>query len=214
MTKRFQLNEYYRCQAPDNKFFTILVINRTESTVTYICEEKPENGARTQVVKMIREPLLSEGFVVVPAYDTESVVVHEENGTEYSVLATEFDKEERRKRQLMLSKWHIYNMVDNSKEMFELVNILEAHGESPESLQEFVASKEDVFCGFVWIDLPDNEYEVSKLLFDHNRFYQTKEALLSACCLEKEDTDMTLAEFLAGEDIYKTSGGYVRILHD
>ena len=215
MKKVFKEYCNYRCPAPTGSGYNILtVISRTEESVVYICIEHPELGAQKGEILLVNEPL-SEGFNVIPAYKTEAIIPWtDENGSQCYCYATDYSEEEYEAEiNRYLTDWKECGIVDKEGDMKKLVNILQAHGETMDSLKEFIASKEEVFCGFVWIDLPETEREVAELLFDHNLFYSTREELFKACCKDKQDTDMSLKEFLDGEDIRKTAPGYVRVLH-
>ena len=209
MKKSFQKGKCYDFPTPSG-YRCITVIKREGNKIFYtvLGEEISE-----QSVSLIREPSRTTGFTAIPGYFTEVVPAMVLNGETIYCYATTFDEKECWERNRIFQNWEQYKLVNRASEMISLVNILEAHDESLDSLLEFVDSDETHFCGLDWSKIPEGKQKPAKTLFNYNIFYHSKDDYVAACMREYHATDMTLNEFIAGEDMRETFNGFVRVLH-
>lgn len=112
-----------------------------------------------------------------------------------------------KQKQYILKNWKKYDIVDSEEEMVKLLNILEAHNENLDTFHMATSG----FCGIYGEFLHDRD--TAQTLFNFNCFYNNEEEMRKNCAEYVEGEDMTLDEFLEGEDIRKTSDGIVRVLY-
>lgn len=115
-------------------------------------------------------------------------------------------------KQYILEHWSEYDMVDSREEMLALLNILEAHGESLDSLHDVTFGNTDRVCSILFNSTPETDREVVEGIREHNVFYATHDALMEAMKELAEDCGGSVEETLEGEDVRQTSDGYVRVL--
>lgn len=113
----------------------------------------------------------------------------------------------------ILSNWNSYNLVDSEEEMQKVLNILEAHGESLNSLHDVSFNGRGLFCEILFNSNPESDREVVSTLYEYNVFYPTLEQMQADLKELAEDCSIPLEELMGDEDIRKTSDGYVRVLH-
>jgi len=126
---------------------------------------------------------------------------------------TVFEDEAKWERIYIMRDWDKYNLVNKASDMLSLLNVLEAYNESLYTLLAFIENNESVFCGMVWSNNPDGKQKAAELILSHNIFYNSQDDFLTACMREHFATGMSLNDFIAREDVRKTSCGYVRVLH-
>ena len=107
----------------------------------------------------------------------------------------------------ILRNWKAYDIVDTKEEMIKLLNILEAHGENLDTFHKATSG----FCG-IYGEFA-NDRDTVKTLFEFDCFYKDREEMHRICQEEAKSNDMTLEEYLDGEDIRETSDGLVRVLY-
>lgn len=109
-----------------------------------------------------------------------------------------------------LANWEKYNLVNSHEEMVKLLNILEAHGESIETLHE----AENEFCGISRNGGNfENDKDTVRALYEFNEFYADKEEFYEIMIILAEDAGLSVSEFMEDEDIRETADGIVRVLH-
>lgn len=112
-----------------------------------------------------------------------------------------------KQRLYILSHWQDYDLVDSRGEMIKLLNVLEVHGETLDSLHNSTGE----FCG-IYMDYVDDR-SVVKALFEHNLFFATRYELERYCSDNARCCDITLDEYIALEDIRYSSDGIIVVLH-
>lgn len=123
-----------------------------------------------------------------------------------------FEDKDTWERIYIMRDWDKYKLVKRASDMLSLLNVLEAYNESLYTLLQFIKNNETVFCGIDWSGNPDGKQKAAELILSHNIFYNSQYDFVTACMREHFATGMSLNEFIAREDIRKTSNGYVRVL--
>ena len=223
MKKTFRVGQSYRCEAPcsdnKNKSYGMKVVSRTENTVSFVYDELTASALHVNSDEVITKniitnhqeiaedifPLLDIAEEIVVAYDTDNAYV------EY-FHATELDENAIKRRKYILSNWKAYGIAESEEEMKKILNILEAHDETLDSMHDASMGNRDECCG-IFFEPGEDDRTVVKVLYDFNIFYPSLEEMRKAYEELTEDTDETVAEFVESEDIRKTTDGYVRVLH-
>lgn len=115
-------------------------------------------------------------------------------------------------KEYILDHWQQYNIVDSREEMFSLLNILEAHNETLDSMHDVYMGNTEFCCSIFYNMGVSSDRETVKAIFDHNVFYTSYDAMIQAYKEAAEEEETTLEEYMEFEDIRQTSNGYVRVL--
>ena len=107
----------------------------------------------------------------------------------------------------ILQNWDRYKITDTKKDMIALLNILEANGESIDSLHRAVLNRANRYCG-VYASC-ESDRELAYILFDHYSFF-SDDAMLYDYLNENADCNgITVTEQKELEEITNTRDGYV-----
>lgn len=100
-----------------------------------------------------------------------------------------------------------YNLVDTKEDMIALLNILEAHKETLDSLH----NAEDSFCSIYgnW----KSDRDVVNALFEYNAFYTSEKEFFQTMEENAKDNQETFEEYIQNIDYRITTNGIVNILH-
>lgn len=134
----------------------------------------------------------------------ESVI----DGSGLKVLMSEHTNE----KEYFLSQWKRIDFITSKEELLALLNILEKHGETYDTMNDAFASGKKEFCGIDISNPSKRDFVLN--LFELNIFYETEEEINEDLSELAQEAGMTLEEFRKDEDIEKTSDGFVRTLHD
>ena len=124
-------------------------------------------------------------------------------------------------RNYILEHWNEYNLTDTRAEFIALLNILDAHGETIDSLHAVALNGEDLFCG-IYHGF-ENDRDTVSTLFEYNQFIadaweiqdiiETRLAdYTDAYGKEEADTEikaMYCDDIYCDELITRTTDGYV-----
>ena len=128
-----------------------------------------------------------------------------------------------KQKEYILKHYKKYNLINSKlkpmnskKDMIKLLNILEAHDKTLDDLHDTQFNGYTEFCGIVGTF--KNDYDTCKALYDFNVFFESLEELHKFAEEQiegtyNEDEQMSVEEYLADEDIRKTSDGYVLVLY-
>lgn len=119
----------------------------------------------------------------------------------------------KKMKEYILSNWKSYNVVDSREEMVKLLNILEAHNETLDSLHDVIFNNHEFFCGIYFNSGPKTDRDVVKTLYAYNCFYNDRQQMENEVKEIADDCEMSVEEFLKTEDIRTTSDGLVRVLY-
>jgi hypothetical protein len=86
----------------------------------------------------------------------------------------------------ILENWDKYNLVNTKEDMLALLNILEAHKETLDSLHDVIMGNSQWVCSIFFYPIPATDKEVVNGIMMHNSFYKTKDALME---IEKENAE-------------------------
>lgn len=86
----------------------------------------------------------------------------------------------------MLKHWKEYNLTDTKEDFIALLNILEAHGETIDSLHHAVFNCYDFFCDYWFCDV-QNDRDAVEVIFNFNRFIDNVEDLKEFLYEELQD---------------------------
>lgn len=123
----------------------------------------------------------------------------------------------------IIKNYKKYNMsaVKNEEEMKMLLNILEAHGETLESMHDFVCDEENsMFCNIFFERCEYGKYieitmdAVAEAIFISNSFYETKEKYLETMetfSYTREEAEERLRAELKNGEIKETRNGFVYV---
>ena len=75
----------------------------------------------------------------------------------------------------LMKNWYRYNLTDTNEEFLDLLNILQACGESIETLHETVFNGGDEFCDIVHSGPWESDRQVVDALFEYCAFYKDKD---------------------------------------
>lgn len=103
------------------------------------------------------------------------------------------------------SQYARYGLTDTAEEMISLLNILEAHGETLESLHE---TEGDIFCNMCILKDEITEREIAEGLQQCNRFIPFAE--LEDYIHAEEENGQTMEDIMNG--LTRTTDGYVETL--
>lgn len=112
----------------------------------------------------------------------------------------------------ILENWGKYKIVSSQKDMVALLNILEAHGETLDSLHDVTIGNSDWVCSICFSPENITDRDVAKGIMMHNSFYKTHDELMQVMAENAEDAEVSLEEYLKQQDIRTTSDGYVCVL--
>jgi len=112
----------------------------------------------------------------------------------------------------VLANWQKYNMVDSKEEMLKLINVLQAHNETLDSLHDVTIGNRNEICGIYITSSPQTDREVKEIIFEHNCFYSDMDEVREALKEIAEDYEVSIESLLKTEDIRKTDDGFVRVL--
>lgn len=84
-------------------------------------------------------------------------------------LLEKYTPDNSKKRAFIIDNWRAYNLTDTRREFIALLNILDAHGETIDSLHEVCTN--DLFCGIFYNGEIENDRDVVAALMLNNSFY-------------------------------------------
>ena len=121
----------------------------------------------------------------------------------------------RKQKQYILNNWKAYDIVDSMEEMLILLNILEAHDETLDSLHDVCCQGADMFCDIY--GRFENDRDVASTLFDFSHFFENEDDLYLYAQgiiedIYADEDKMTVEKYLKTEDIRKTTDGYIMVL--
>lgn len=118
------------------------------------------------------------------------------------------DNPKRKKH--ILSHWNEYNLVDSAEEMLKLLNILEAHDETLESLHDISMGNTRWLCE-IYFDKAPTDREIKDTLFMYHSFYKNKEELVRSYVFDAAEDDELFEEYIRYETILESSDGFIRV---
>ena len=119
-----------------------------------------------------------------------------------------------------IAHWRSYDLTDTEQDFIALLNILQACGESLDSLHGTLINGENEFCDILHNGCWESDREIADALFEFCTFY-TEEEFIDWILEKREDYDVP-EEYVedmridAADDIFndvqvtKTEDGYVR----
>lgn len=113
----------------------------------------------------------------------------------------------------MLKNWQSYNVVDSEEDFTILLNMLEANGETLDSLHHTYFNGLDEFMGIIgfW----DSDRDIASAVFEFNIFYKDIEEL-ALCVIENAwFDDIEVSELIDDmlPNLKKTYNGYVQRIY-
>lgn len=111
----------------------------------------------------------------------------------------------------ILKHWQEYNLTDHYCEFVELLAILEANGETLDSLHSVALNGESEFCGI--IGKFENDRDTVKALFEYHLVWTTETAFEEWVNDTADFYGETAEEVINSEDIRRTSYGIVNKLY-
>ena len=115
-------------------------------------------------------------------------------------------------KEYILNHWQQYDIVDSKEQMLALLNILEAHNETLDSVHDVYMGNTEFCCSIYYNMGVSNDRETVQAILDHNIFYVSYDALVEACEEDAAENSVTVEEYIAYEDIRETTDGFVRVL--
>jgi hypothetical protein len=135
-------------------------------------------------------------------------------------LLEKYTPDNSKKRAFIIDNWRAYNLTDTRREFIALLNILDAHGETIDSLHDVCTG--DLFCGIFYNGEIENDRDVIEGLFLNNTFYTPEDfpeyinTIIDNCHYFNEtpaETAETVREILNEGDgstvVTRTTDGYV-----
>lgn len=107
-----------------------------------------------------------------------------------------------------VANWEAYDVCDTKEEFIALMNILDAHKESLDTLH----SCNDFFCGILFSN-PGTDRDIVNGLFEYHQSFGTIESFDNVMKENADFNDWTLEEELASCDIYRGRTRIINILH-
>ena len=135
-------------------------------------------------------------------------------------LLEKYTPDNSKKRAFIIDNWRAYNLTDTRREFIALLNILDAHGETVDSLHDVCTG--GLFCGIFYNGEIESDRDVVEGLFLNNEFYTPESfpafvnGVIEDSCYEGDtpaETAEKVREILNDGDgsaiVTRTTDGYV-----